>query len=268
MTIERDLSRTDRYCMLIEATAVRLAPTTVLSHGTAAVIHGIPVLEARLDRIYALTVRGNGKRSAHLHTRRRTLDDDEIVEFELPRLGRVKVTSQARTLADLARTLPFPEVIAAFDGALAAGADLDALDASGRLGTRIALARTFADARAESFGESLSRAMFAQAGLPAPELQLAHATPAGEFVGRSDFAWDDVVGEFDGKVKYGALLRPGESAADAIMREKRREAQLQDLGKTVVRWQWSSLFPPNALVRRLARAMSAPPLRPRRELLW
>ena len=40
-----------------------------------------------------------------------------------------------------------------------------------------------------------------------------------------DFYWKRCrhVGEFDGKMKYEKYLRPGETPADCVFREKRRE---------------------------------------------
>ena len=35
--------------------------------------------------------------------------------------------------------------------------------------------------------------------------------------------------EFDGKIKYEALLKPGESASDVVIREKRREERIVEL---------------------------------------
>jgi hypothetical protein len=56
----------------------------------------------------------------------------------------------------------------------------------------------------------------------------------GMLVGITDFAWPEhkMLGEMDGKVKYGALLRPGETPTDAVFREKRREDRLRE----VTRW--------------------------------
>jgi hypothetical protein len=60
------------------------------------------------------------------------------------------------------------------------------------------------------------------AGLPTPELQFDVRDAGGMLIGRSDFAWHGgrLPGEFDGKVKYEKFLRPGESAGDAVFREK------------------------------------------------
>ena len=63
------------------------------------------------------------------------------------------------------------------------------------------------------------------AGLPPPVLQWPVHGPQGRHVGTTDFGWPELgtVGEFDGLVKYGRLLRPGQSPGDAVVAEKRRE---------------------------------------------
>ena len=68
-------------------------------------------------------------------------------------------------------------------------------------------------------------------------------TASGGVVGRTDFAWEEqrVVGEFDGRIKYGRLLRPGQDPGDAVFEEKRREDAIRDEGWGVVRWVWSDL---------------------------
>ena len=79
----------------------------------------------------------------------------------------------------------------------------------------------------------------------------------GVLVGRADFGWEKfrTLGEFDGKEKYGRLLKPGQTAADAVFAEKRREDALRDLGWQIVRWIWEDLYHPEELRRRLERAL-------------
>jgi len=114
------------------------------------------------------------------------------------------------------------------------------------------------DGRSESPGESLSRVTIRQLGLPVPELQYVNVIDGNEY--RSDFAWIDrrVLGEFDGKVKYGELLRPGESAEDVVMREKRRDASLRSAGWEVVHWTWAELMRPDRLNRLLRTVLRLP----------
>jgi hypothetical protein len=119
------------------------------------------------------------------------------------------------------------------------------LRAIGWLGSPAARrAVAFADERSESVGESRSRVAIALAGLPEPVLQW-------EVAGfRTDFGWPDhcVVGEFDGEIKYGRLLRPGQQPGDVVFAEKRREDALRAHGLEVVRWTWQDLasFTPTA----------------------
>jgi hypothetical protein len=80
----------------------------------------------------------------------------------------------------------------------------------------------------------------------------------GGLVGRCDFGWEDhgTVGEFDGRVKYGRLLSPGQSAGDAVYAEKLREDELRDGGWQVVRWTWQELDRPALIGDRLRRAFA------------
>ena len=49
-----------------------------------------------------------------------------------------------------------------------------------------------------------------------------------------------LVAEFDGKIKYGRLLRPGD-IADVILREKAREDDIRAAGYMMLRWTWGTL---------------------------
>lgn len=176
----------------------------------------------------------------------------------------LRVTSAARTVLDLARSLPFDAAVVTGDAALRVGLSPDLLDASLALAAfrpGIGAARRvlgFLDGRSESPGESLSRVVMARDGLPKPDLQLAIADDLGFFVARSDFGWAEykTLGEFDGKIKYDALLRPGETLQDVMWRERKREDALRDLGWQVVRWLWADLYRPGLIAGRLRRAFA------------
>lgn len=117
----------------------------------------------------------------------------------------------------------------------------------------------FADGRSASPGESLSRVLFHRAGIPAPDLQHEVVGRDGPWVATVDFWWGGrhpVVGEFDGGIKYGRLLRPGQEPGDAVVQEKIREDMLRDLGLAVVRWTWQDLAEPSYLLDRLRRRLA------------
>ncbi len=102
-------------------------------------------------------------------------------------------------------------------------------------------------------GESRSRVAMARLGLPPPVLQW-EVRRGGVLLGEVDFAWPELgkVGEFDGFVKYGRLLRPGQVPADVVFAEKVREDAIraEDLGMT--RWIWSEIDDFTAVAKRLA----------------
>ena len=101
--------------------------------------------------------------------------------------------------------------------------------------------------------------MLQLAGLPRPEPQYTVCTQDGRFVGRCDFGWPDfgVLGEFDGRTKYGRLLRkPEQTAEDVLIDEKRREDRLRAMGWMVIRWMWSDLAHPDPLLARLREAFA------------
>ncbi|MGC3956011.1 MAG: hypothetical protein QM804_19415 [Propionicimonas sp.] len=239
----------------LDATAPALGPNTYFSHASAAVVHELPLLAKRTKEVVAVrTGGGHGTITRRLHTRIGHLEQHETeVVNGLP------VTSLTRTVTDLVRSLPFAEAVMVADAALARGLDrteLLALTEKGR-GCRMARrALLFADERAESPGESLSRVRIAEAGLPAPVLQRTVYNANGIFLARVDFCWDEfgVIGEFDGALKYNQLLKPGQSATDAIMDEKQREQLLSDATWWVVRWAWPELWN-HGFEPRLRRAM-------------
>ena len=76
-----------------------------------------------------------------------------------------------------------------------------------------------------------------------PELQHPVLDADGNLIGICDFYWeeDHHVGEFDGKVKYGRLLRPGESPGDAVFREKRREDRVRAQLFGMSRWVFADM---------------------------
>ena len=163
---------------------------------------------------------------------------------------------------DLARSLPFAQAVTAGDAAIASGLTPDDLASAMHRSQRrpgVAAARRAAallDGRSESPGESTSRVVLAELGLPVPQLQYEARDARGRLVGWADFDWEEhrTLGEFDGKIKYGRLVKVGETAQDVVYQEKRREDALRDLGWQVVRWGWSDLRAGDALAERLRRA--------------
>ena len=187
-----------------------------------------------------------------------------LTEGDITTIDGVPVTSLARTVLDLCRTVPIEQAVAAGDRALAFGLVRAVLEdhlaqMSRWPGTRQARrAVALLDPRSESAGESVSRVRLHEEGLPVPELQQDIYGQDGRFVARVDFCWKEqrTIGEFDGKIKYGRLLKPGQSIEDVLFEEKRREDALRDLGWQIVRWLWRDLYRPGVIKDRVVRAFA------------
>jgi hypothetical protein len=103
--------------------------------------------------------------------------------------------------------------------------------------------------------------------LPTPVLQWEVRDGDGWLIGRTDFGWPQygVAGEFDGRIKYGRLLRPGQQPGDVVFAEKVREDELRQTLHTVERWIWADLDSFEATAARIRRAL-ARARRPRHHL--
>lgn len=232
----------DRHRQIVAGTWPLLGAGAVVSHASAAVLHELPLWRGLLQKVSVTRADGgHGTRTRNLHVRLAPLAPQEVTE-----LDGYRVTTLERTAVDLACLVGYERAVAVLDAALHTGADPGLLlatvqAASGRKGSAmVRRALGFADARAESVGESVSRVRIAEVGLPKPELQFRVLDRNGIFVARVDFCWPEygVVGEFDGAVKYTG--GPEEVAA-AVMAERRRESDIEAVGWRVVRWIWSEL---------------------------
>jgi hypothetical protein len=241
------------HLRLIEATVRQSSPEATVSHMSAAALHGLPIFSNGLQRVSLTRDRAGGgatRRYVQLHGS--WLPDEDVTV-----LNGIRITTPARTVVDLACTLTPFQAVPIGDAALRRGLSHAQLAASlQRAGRRtgIGTARRsiwMLDPRSESVGESSSRVVFRDHNVPAPEPQFEIRD--GAFVARVDFAWPGfkTIGEFDGKIKYGELVREGQTPADVLFAEKQREDRLRALGWQVVRWVWTDLLRPLALVRRL-----------------
>jgi hypothetical protein len=251
-----------RRCVEAKAALAALADGAVASHVSAAALHGLPTWGMPASRAHVTRDRrSGGRRGRAVHVHVSPLRPEEIVS-----VGGLPVTSVARTVVDLARTVPFEAAVVAADAALArrlvSSADL-ALMLVRCIGWRGSPAARraigFADGRGESVGETRSRMAIARAGLPAPVPQWEVTDESGGLIGRVDFGWPaaGVVGEFDGRVKYGRLVGPGSTPGDVVFREKRREDALRAAGMAVVRWTWEELTNFDPTAARLRRALAS-----------
>ena len=226
--------------------AALVCERAVLSHASAAIAWELPVLGRAVGQA-CLTVQSATalRRLAKVHLHRAHLDEIALIDG-------FGTTPVARTVVDLAREHGIVSGLAAADAALH-----DRLTTPDELAVVLQLQRRwpgaraarfaveFADARAESPLESVSRLRMHQHRLPRPDLQRLICDDHGVVVTRSDFYWDEfgVIGESDGAMKWG----------DPEVRDKRDKTTwlLEELGLVVVRWGWSDATTFDGVERRL-----------------
>jgi len=113
-----------------------------------------------------------------------------------------------------------------------------------------------ADPKSGSIGESRGRWIFRAVGIPSPELQYEVFDHDGNLLGMTDWAWPEerTFGEFDGRIKYGRLLKPGQEPGEVVFDEKHREDLLREAtGFMAIRFIWADYEHPLQIRDRLLR---------------
>ena len=239
-----------------------LGERVAVSHHSACLLHRLPVWGADLDLV-RVTRRdgGAGRREGDVQHHEGFVLDSDLCE-----VAGLLVTTPVRAVLEAASLLTVEQGLAVVD----AGLNQHLYDGE-RLAAQQALMQSWpgcqhlqlvtrlADGRSGSVAESRCRYLFWRLGLPAPELQY-EVWAAGELIGICDFVWPDagIIVEFDGKEKYLKHLRPGETPADAVFREKQREDALRRVtGWRVIRLTWADLERPQRVVAILRAALDA-----------
>jgi hypothetical protein len=238
----------DRHRHVVRSRAAMrvLGDRVALSHHSASALLGIDLWDVPFDQVHVTRLDGGaGRTEGDIRHHEGLVLDDDIVDVAGLRVMRpVRAALESASLSGLERGLV--TVDSGLRSGLFTAADLAAQHALMQCwpGTQhLHLVTRLADARSGSVGESRSRYFFYANRLPAPELQFP-VYYGGRLVGITDFAWPalGVLGEFDGRVKYGRLLRPGEDPGDAVFREKRREDLLRRVtGWRMIRLVWADL---------------------------
>ncbi|MGW7682503.1 type IV toxin-antitoxin system AbiEi family antitoxin domain-containing protein [Kribbella sp. NPDC054772] len=230
----------------------------VVSHQSAAVLHGLPIWGIDLAKAhFTRPVTGRGRAGRHVQLHRSPVAADEVVEC-----AGLRVTRVERAIVETVGGTSYEVGVVLADAALRLGLttpeQLEAVVRRHRHWSGTAAARAavlFADGLSESVGESRLRVLMANHGLPAPELQVEIRDETGRLIGRVDFLLAGVlVVEFDGALKYDA-------GADVVRAEKWREDRLRERGYGMIRIGWSDLDQPRRTADRLWRGLRGHPLR-------
>lgn len=252
------------YLMRIRA-VLAVRPRAIFARESALAVHGIPYGLEPGAVFTTGDTRTAGKKAGIVHAQF-DLDPADVTV-----VGDLAVCSLAFALADVARRCSVLDAVSAIDAALRLGSVTkeqmrDALGRQSKGGrARAEWAIEFADAAAESVGESWSRVRVHQLGFAAPELQVWVAGPTGkEWRVDMRFRRDGrrpVYGEFDGMQKYGSLAhQQGKSGAEALAKEKARDDELLFSGDPA-HWIWMDVHQPSRLDRILT-GYGVPRVRP------
>jgi hypothetical protein len=257
--------REARHFVRMQAVQAGMSSRPVFSHVSAAVLWGVPVVGA-LEQVHLMAAGRIGRRS-----RRGTIwHNHRLEDADVTDLHGFLVTSLARTLFDLASSMPHASGVAAIDagtrsafrsglGSAVAGVPkaelVESFAARGSVrGIRQAMTcASFSDARSGSAGESVSRWNMHVLGFPSPELQVPFEREDGGF-DVVDFDWPEWgrFGEFDGFGKYvREEYTGGRSIQEIVWDEKQREDRIRRHRRYSSRWTWPVALNPVRLERRL-----------------
>lgn len=253
------LSPAERHVLLSRAVMEMYDDRVALSHASAHLTRGGPSwgLDLRTVNMTNLFGRGDRVQSGITHHRGTTWVGD------VSRYDGHWITSPARTAVETAAAAPPVPAVSVLDWTLQQGlatqeqleayAEVHMREWPGSVGLPTAVSRC--DGRSESVGETRTRLILEDHGI-AVEPQWTVFHPSGRVAGRVDLLLPGLgmMGEFDGNVKYGRLLKPGQTLEDVIRDERARELLLEELtGLRMIRFIWSDLDQPLRMVNRVLR---------------
>lgn len=277
----RMLDDAGRYAVLCRAVQGRAQSDLVLSHVSALPFYGAPLWGFDLSTVHGTRLDGRaGRKEAGVQQHAGLLLDEDVVA-----VGGAVITTPVRACLDVT-TIARAEVslcvvnhmlhtgqvdVATLRSRYQSQKEVTARDGGARSTSmahwphtgRTDVVLRLATPKCESVAESRFWHFCWVHALPMPEPQHEVRDHHGRVVARLDFAWPEigVFLEFDGRVKYTGLLRPGETAADAVLREKRREDLVRELtGWRCIRITWADLEHPQRTAARLRRMLLAAPV--------
>jgi hypothetical protein len=232
-----------------------------LSHTSAAVEHGLRLFRPDLSRVHVTCLDRRIARTTGdiVYHQGVCPDDDLMLSGNQLVVKPVRAGLEAALLTDVRGGLVILDsIISLGKGTLdeihAGFEHISGHPATRKLQITVRLTRKGGD----SIGETLSRHLMFGQQIPEPVLQFEVRDQSGALIGTTDFAWPDhgLLGEFDGMVKYGRLLRDGETPGDAVEREKTREDRLrEETGWLMIRLIWAELFKPGETGARIRRQL-------------
>ena len=238
-----------------------LGPGVALSHVSGAIHHGIDVWGVDLSRVHVTRLDGVAGR----------IEGDVVhheglcLREEVHVVRGLRVLSADRCVLEAGSRVGGEAALVMLNSLLHRGlCSSEALRAQFEIlqhwpfMQRMQIPLRLADPGSASVGESRGLWLFWCHRLPRPVTQFEVRDAGDGLLGTTDWAWPDQqgLGEFDGALKYGRVLRPGQDPGDVVFAEKQREDRLrEETGMWMVRLVWSDFQRPAVTAARIRRLM-------------
>ncbi|MBB6629265.1 type IV toxin-antitoxin system AbiEi family antitoxin domain-containing protein [Nocardioides sp. KIGAM211] len=258
----RSLSEEQQHAVRARAVMDALGPGVVaLSHVSASIVHGLDIWGIPLDKVHVTRLDGGAGRIEGdvVHHEGRAIEDD-IVEIDgmlVMAAPRAAIEAVGRSSSEVA--------LCHFDSLLRRElCNADELAEQFKtmqfwpFTQHLHVPVRLADKRTGSIGESRGVNFFFHNSFPAPEPQFAVYSADGRLIGTCDWVWKKhrLLGEFDGKLKYGRLLKDGQEPGPVVFAEKQREDLLREVtDMRMIRIVWSDFERPRLLRARFERLL-------------
>ena len=259
-----ELNRAQRHVEIVRALAV-VHPDWTFCSFSAARLLGLEVSWRHLNVVHVCSATKPSARPGARIQRHRTEPAGAIDQ------GGISITPPIQTVTDCLLQTGFADGMPIADSAISKlGLTREQLmetvekRAGARNGRAVRTALTtlqYADALAESGGESVARAVMIETGFAPDRLQYELTDPFDSTESmRTDFAWERqarelTLGELDGFVKYtDQAMLAGRTTAETLVAERQREAHLSLYGHPLIRFTMNEVHSAGVLAKKLQTA--------------
>ena len=259
-----ELNRAQRHVEIVRALAIQHPEWTFCSYSAACLL-GLEVSWRHLNVAHVCSATKPSARPGARIQRHRTEPAGAIDQ------GGISITPPIQTVTDCLLQTGFADGMPIADSAisklgLTREQLMEAVEkrAGARNGRAVRTALTtlqYADALAESGGESVARAVMIETGFAPDRLQYELTDPFDSTESmRTDFAWERqarelTLGELDGFVKYtDQAMLAGRTTAETLVAERQREAHLSLYGHPLIRFTMNEVRSAGVLAKKLQTA--------------
>lgn len=259
-----ELNQAQRHVEIVRALAIQHPEWTFCSYSAACLL-GLEVSWRHLNVVHVCSETKPSARPGARIQRHRTEPAGAIDQ------GGISITPPIQTVTDCLLQTGFAVGMPIADSAISKlgltreqlmeAVEKRAGARNGRAARTALTTLQYADARAESGGESVARAVMIETGFAPDRLQYELADPFDSTESmRTDFAWERqarelTLGELDGLIKYtDQAMLAGRTTAETLVAERQREAHLSLYGHPLIRFTMNEVRSAGVLAKKLQTA--------------